>query len=137
MNKLYKMVPETEPSIGARRGIQKKLPPAVKGSEPQPAIAVNTLGAKSLAGFTAKPQLWPNEVPITVSENPIKTATPSCAMSVFCLSVIARIVIIKRDVAKYWSKNNENVSEERVPVLASYGYVAKIPAVSNECIPFL
>ena len=43
----------------------------VKTSFPQPAIAVKSLGEKSLAGLTAYPQLYPNEVPMTQSSSPM------------------------------------------------------------------
>ena len=36
----------------------------------QPAISENSLGPKSLAGFTAKPQFWPNARPMAVKVKP-------------------------------------------------------------------
>lgn len=79
-------------------GIQKNPFPALKVFEPQPKIAVKTLGEKSLAGLTAKPQLYPNDEPIMNKDNPIRIDTISCEIFELFLSVIARIAIMKREV---------------------------------------
>lgn len=77
MNKEYKTVPKKLPNIGANTGIQKKPLAAEKVFDPQPAIAVNIRGAKSRAGFTAKPQLKPKLAPMTMRERPMSTAMTS------------------------------------------------------------
>ena len=45
--------------------------PYLKGSTPQPAIAVKILGPKSRAGLIGKPQLYPYDSPIDIIRWPI------------------------------------------------------------------
>ena len=70
------------------------------GLRPQPAIAVNILGAKSLQGLMAYAQLRPKDIPMATTLSPIlMTAIPGLGF-MFRLSVIARIQIRRRAVPR-------------------------------------
>jgi len=89
---------------------------------------VNSLGAKSRAGFTAKPQLIPNDVPTMIRQHPIKIALTAFGSFELFLSVIARIARMKNAVAKSWSQQSENVCKEIYIGLDSFlGNVANMP----------
>lgn len=65
----YKIVPKKEPIIGPTIGIQKKYSPCVNVVDPHPAKKLKNLGARSRAGLMAYPQLYANDIPMTVTLN--------------------------------------------------------------------
>ena len=70
---------------------------------PQPAIAVNIRGPKSLAGLMAYPQLYPKAMPITATTIPIQNGTIPLGGFMFLLSLMANTQASKRAVPHIWS----------------------------------
>ena len=80
--------------------IAKVVVTYVKTSGPHCAMAVKSLGEKSLAGLTAKPELNPNEAPITIRSKPMAIGfSPTLSRGLeFFESVMAKIPSKRRNV---------------------------------------
>ena len=76
----------------------------LKGSNPQPATEVNTLGIKSRAGLTPNPALIPKDVPRVITIRPISRGAIFEPGPMFLLSRRAKIVPTKMAVARSYEK---------------------------------
>ena len=72
----------------------------MNGSFPHPAMAVKTLGIKSLAGLTPNPALIPNEVPSVMTIRPINNGAMLEPGPIFLLSSRAKMVPTNMAVAR-------------------------------------
>ena len=79
--------------------------PYLKGSTPQPAIAVKILGPKSRAGLIGKPQLYPYDSPIDIIRWPIIKGKIFFDGELFLSSVSAPTTQRRIAVPTNWIKN--------------------------------
>ena len=77
-----------------------KLNSYLKGSNPQPATDVKTLGIKSRAGLTPNPALIPKDVPRVITIRPMSNGAMFEPGPMFLLSRRAKIVPTKIAVAR-------------------------------------
>ena len=103
--------------------IHKVVVTYVKTSGPHCAMAVKSLGEKSRAGLTAKPELNPNEAPITIRSKPMAIGfSPTLSRGFeFLESVMAKIPSKRRNVPITYGRSITIIimSTDRVSLMAS------------------